>query len=161
GEDDITILLRVVKGTARRAREVKPQIPAEIDELLRRMLARSPAERPRDASVAAAALARLAVIYGEGRPGDDPLDALLTTRDRAVVIEVDEHPLGSTSPFPLTVPRGAADLGAPDDDDDDDVELITGVELVTDPSLNDSSSSLGALVAAALAAAEARAVAPA
>ncbi len=155
GEDDLTVLLRVVKGTARRAREVVPQLPEEVDTFVAWMLARQPDERPRDAGVVAAGLARLATIYGAARPGDDPLDELVTTRNRAVDIPDGDPPLGSTSPFPLTVPRGRDVIVTTANADD----LVTddGEELVTEPShASDASSSFAADVARALRDAEAR-----
>jgi serine/threonine protein kinase/tetratricopeptide (TPR) repeat protein len=125
GEDDLTVLLRIVKGTARRVREVVPRLPQEVDAFVAWMLARQPEERPRDASVVAAGLARLSSIYGAARPGDDPLDDFVTTRSRAV--DLPEGPeLGSTSPFPLTVPRAREPaISAAPDDDHEEVELIT------------------------------------
>ncbi len=155
GEDDLTVLLRVVKGTARRARDVVPQLPEEIETFVAWMLARQPDERPRDAGVVAAGLARLATIYGAGRPGDDPLDELVTTRNRAVDIPDSDPPLGSTSPFPLTVPRGRDVIVTTASAED----LVTddGEELVTEPSqASDASSSFAADVARALRDAEVR-----
>jgi serine/threonine protein kinase/tetratricopeptide (TPR) repeat protein len=155
GEDDLTVLLRVVKGTARRARDVVPRIPEELDTFVAWMLERLPADRPQEAGVVAAGLARLGAIYGAGRPGDDPLDELVTTRNRAIDIPSDEPSLGSTSPFPLTTPRGSdavvtAAIA-------DELPTDDGVELVTDPSLmSEASSSFAADVARALREAEAR-----
>lgn len=156
-EDDLTVLLRVVKGTARRAREIVPQIPAEVDETLAWMLAREPDDRPRDAGVLANALARLASIYGSARPGDDPLDELVTTKNRAILIPIDEpsqgitdeSSLATTSPFPLTTPRAtpasdAEPLSA------DDLE-----EVRTEPGNSDVSRAFAAGVARAISAAEA------
>jgi serine/threonine protein kinase len=159
-EDDLTILLRIVKGTARRARDVVRHLPAEIDEVLAWMLARNPADRPRDASVVAAALARLEAIYGAGRPGDDPLDELITTRSQAVDYLHDEPSLGTTSPFPLTVPRSRPGTG---EGSDDDLPLLSAEDLEeirTDTGHGDASRAFAANVARAIAAAEAAQQAP-
>ncbi|MBK8254229.1 MAG: serine/threonine protein kinase [Polyangiaceae bacterium] len=157
-EDDLTVLLRVVKGTARRAREIVPQIPAEVDETLAWMLAREPDDRPRDAGVLANALSRLASIYGSARPGDDPLDELVTTKNRAILIPIDEPShaiadepsLGSTSPFPLTTPR-VAPVSDAEPLSADDLE-----EVRTEPGNSDASRAFAAGVARAISAAEAK-----
>lgn len=155
-EDDLTILLRIVKGTAQRAREVKRQVPAEIDDLLAWMLAREPADRPRDASIVAAALARLSTIYGAGRPGDDPLDDLVTTRSQAIDYVLDDPILGTTSPFPLTVPRSRVDLiDEPSDDAAAPLSADDLEEVRTDPGRSDASKAFAAEVARAISAAEA------
>ncbi len=153
GEDDLTVLLRVVKGTARRTREIVPQIPDEVDRVVAWMLARRPDDRPRDASLVAAALARLVEIYGPSRPADDPLDEMTTTRDRAVFAPGEESALATTSPFPLTVPRGGDT--APQAVDDADVE-DDEPEILTEPSrTSDVSASFAGDIARAIAAAEA------
>jgi serine/threonine protein kinase len=156
-EDDLTILLRIVKGTAQRARDVLPRLPAEIDELLARLLARNPADRPRDAEGVASALARLSTIYGAGHPGDEPLEDLITTRSRAVAEISDETTLGTTSPFPLTVPRSRTFevLAADADEDAAPLSAADLEDIRTEPGRSDASKAFAASVTRALAAAEA------
>ena len=152
GEDDLTVLLRVVKGTARRARELVPQIPDEVDRVVAWMLARSPDDRPRDASLVAAAFERLADVYGAARPAEDPLDEMTTTRNRAIVAPSDEAALATTSPFPLTVPRGGDTVEQAFDEGD----LVDEPEILTEPSpRGDVSAAFAGDVARAIAAAEA------
>ncbi|MEZ4295849.1 MAG: serine/threonine-protein kinase [Polyangiaceae bacterium] len=160
-EDDLTVLLRVVKGVARRAREIVPKLPAEIDETLAWMLSRDPDDRPRDAAVAASALARLATIYGDARPGDDPLDDQITTKTRAVSYSLEDPVLGKTSPFPLTVPRIARPVEIDADPTRDEtsgvIELLSPDDLEevrTDPGHSDASRGFAASVARAIHAAE-------
>lgn len=160
-EDDLTILLRIVKGTAQRAREVVRLIPAEVDDFLAWLLAREPADRPRDASVVALALARLVTIYGPGRPGDDPLDELITTRSQAVISFVESDKLGATSPFPLMVPKRES-ASAADVLDEDEAPLSAAdlEEIRSDTGLHEASKAFAAHVARALTAAEAAAPKP-
>lgn len=52
----IAVLLRVLVEAAPRLREVVPGVPAELDELIARMLAKDPAERPADGAALVACL---------------------------------------------------------------------------------------------------------
>ena len=61
GDDAVSVLIRVAMEPAPRASMMCPGLPPALDDLLARMLATSPADRPRDAS---ALLAELAVIGG-------------------------------------------------------------------------------------------------
>ena len=160
GEDDLLVLLRVVKGTARHAREVTPAIPEEIDRFLAWMLQRQPADRPADAGVVAAGLARLAMIYGAARPAEDPLDEQVTTRNRSVDVPDAEEPLGTTSPFPLISREARASAGSDPFVNERLRERPSdpGGEMITDPVLmKESSMAFAADVARALRDAEARA----
>src|SRR5262245_46322962 len=50
GEDGLAVLLRVVLEDAPRASEVRADVPPALDELVARMLAKIPADRPADAA---------------------------------------------------------------------------------------------------------------
>ncbi|MFO0587349.1 MAG: serine/threonine-protein kinase [Polyangiaceae bacterium] len=163
GEDDLLVLLRVVKGTARRAREVTPALPEEIDQFLAWMLQRQPADRPADAGVVAAGLGRLGMIYGAARPAEDPLDEQVTTRNRSVDVPDAEEPFGSTSPFPLIPREARAALGSEPfvTESADERPSDPGGEMITDPVLmKESSMAFAADVARAIRDAEMRAPQP-
>jgi predicted negative regulator of RcsB-dependent stress response len=50
GESPAELLGRVIHDEARRVRELRPELPSELDELVARMLAKAPADRPADAA---------------------------------------------------------------------------------------------------------------
>jgi serine/threonine-protein kinase len=58
--DPLTILLKVIKDPAPRVASLCPEVPPALEDLIQRMLAKSPDGRPRDAGAVAAELAALA-----------------------------------------------------------------------------------------------------
>ncbi len=59
GEHAMAVLAKILFEEAPRARAARPDVPLELDALIARMLAKSPAERPSDAGAVLAELARL------------------------------------------------------------------------------------------------------
>jgi tetratricopeptide (TPR) repeat protein len=72
-EDAMAVLLKVVLEDAPRPSELRSDVPSELDDLVARMLQKSPADRPRDAAQVAAALAALGELPG-GLPHADAAD---------------------------------------------------------------------------------------
>ncbi len=64
-DDPIAVITKLLHGDAPRVRDVRSDVPAELDELISRMLARNPDDRPADAGVVGAELAAL----GDLEPG--------------------------------------------------------------------------------------------
>jgi eukaryotic-like serine/threonine-protein kinase len=60
GSNPLAVLAKILLEEAPRARELRPDVPEALDQLISRMLAKDPAERPGDAGEIAAELARLA-----------------------------------------------------------------------------------------------------
>jgi eukaryotic-like serine/threonine-protein kinase len=59
GEDVLATLLKVALEEAPRVRDFKPEVPEALDDLIARMLAKAPADRPLDGGAVARELARL------------------------------------------------------------------------------------------------------
>lgn len=62
GERLMAILAKILIQDPPRARELRPDVPAELDALLAKMLAKEPEGRPRDGSEVAAALASIGAL---------------------------------------------------------------------------------------------------
>jgi tetratricopeptide (TPR) repeat protein len=61
GENAMAVLARILLSDPARVRELRPDVPAELDALVARMLAKDPAARPADGAAVLAALAALGV----------------------------------------------------------------------------------------------------
>ncbi|APR79272.1 Adenylate cyclase [Minicystis rosea] len=59
GDDDLSVLLKIVVEDPPRLRELRADVPSALDDFVARLLAKDPAARPRDG---AAVLARLAML---------------------------------------------------------------------------------------------------
>ncbi len=90
GDDAIAILAKMLFEEAPRARALRPEIPAALDDLVTRMMARDPRERPADAGVVAAELLSLVPsTTAEGGAARDPsahADALTRGEQRLVSV---------------------------------------------------------------------------
>jgi eukaryotic-like serine/threonine-protein kinase len=62
GEHIMAILAKVLFDDAPRVRDIRPEVPAELDALVARMLAKNAEERPRDGAAVAAALAATGLV---------------------------------------------------------------------------------------------------
>jgi tetratricopeptide (TPR) repeat protein len=86
GEHLMAVLAKVLFEEAPRVRELCPEAPVELEQLVARMLSKRPAERPADA---AAVLAELAAIeLGQGQPVARPTQASLTTGEQRLLTVV-------------------------------------------------------------------------
>ncbi|WP_437336979.1 serine/threonine-protein kinase [Sorangium sp. So ce394] len=65
GNDGLSVLVKVLLEDPPRLRELRGEVPAALDDLVMRMLAKAPRDRPRDGAAVAAELASL----GELAPG--------------------------------------------------------------------------------------------
>ncbi len=59
GEDDLSVLLKIIVEEPPRLREVRVGVPAALDDLVTRMLSKAPARRPADGAAVVAALSAL------------------------------------------------------------------------------------------------------
>ncbi len=114
GDDVMGVLLRVVLEEAPRARYLAPWVPAALDELIARMLSKSPAERPADGG---AALDALAAIDVASPPSHVAQPRSLSRTDRPVVC--------------LVLARGTSSSAALDPERDDD-EAPTAIDGTAD-----------------------------
>lgn len=64
GKDALALLMRVVLEEPPRLRDLRPDLPRELDELVLRMLSKSPDDRPSDASAVARTLDELGELRG-------------------------------------------------------------------------------------------------
>jgi tetratricopeptide (TPR) repeat protein/predicted Ser/Thr protein kinase len=77
GDDEVAMLAKMVSEAPPRIRELREDVPAALDELLARMLARDRRERPADGGIVAAELAALGTLDGT--------DAMHATRSTPAV----------------------------------------------------------------------------
>jgi tetratricopeptide (TPR) repeat protein len=88
GDDVMAVLLKLVLEDAPRLRSLCPEAPAALDELIGRMLSKTPAERPADGAAVAAEIA-LIEHHGGGPAAPPSASALaLTTSERPVMCVV-------------------------------------------------------------------------
>jgi serine/threonine protein kinase/tetratricopeptide (TPR) repeat protein len=90
GDDRLGVLLKVVLESPPRLREIDPEIPAPIEELVARMLAKAPAGRPRDGDALAAEIAAITAAPGaspvfEDELGGDGPPSSITAAERRVM----------------------------------------------------------------------------
>src|SRR5262249_21258975 len=86
GDDQLSILLKVLLDEPPRVRELCPELPRGLDDLVSRMLAKSPDDRPRDGDAVALELAALGEIDARARPTLPPAPPTeLTTVERRVI----------------------------------------------------------------------------
>lgn len=67
GDDEIAILAKMLFEAPPRVRELRKDVPPQLDELLARMLSRDPLQRPADGGVVAAELAALGQLDHVGK----------------------------------------------------------------------------------------------
>ncbi|WP_434042451.1 MULTISPECIES: serine/threonine-protein kinase PknK [Sorangium] len=90
GNAGLAVLMKVLLEDPPRARDLRPGIPAALDDLVARMLAKSPSDRPADGDAVAAELAAIAASgapeNSRGGPRSFPPRAVeLTTGERRVM----------------------------------------------------------------------------
>ncbi len=69
GNDGLSVLVKVLLEDPPRLRELRGEVPAALDDLVTRMLAKAPRDRPRDGAAVAAELASLGDVAPGSRRG--------------------------------------------------------------------------------------------
>ena len=88
GDDVMAVLLKLVLDDAPRLREICPDAPLALEDLIGRMLSKTPAERPADGAAVAAEIARIE-HHGDGPAAPPSASAsALTTSERPVMCVV-------------------------------------------------------------------------
>ncbi|AUX46119.1 serine/threonine protein kinase [Sorangium cellulosum] len=85
GNAGLAVLMKVLLEDPPRVRELRPAVPAALDALIARMLAKSPSDRPRDGDAVAAKLAAMSGPESLGRPHSSTRAVELTTGERRVM----------------------------------------------------------------------------
>lgn len=107
GESAVSLILRVVLDQAPRVRDLAPGVPAAVDALVARMLAKDPDDRPKSAAEVVDELARLEET--EGRASAVPPAPALTTTERRMVCAVLAHThIGASGTLREAGPLGAS-----------------------------------------------------
>ncbi|MEO7329803.1 MAG: serine/threonine-protein kinase, partial [Minicystis sp.] len=106
-DDLMAILLKLVLEDAPRLRSLREEAPAALDDLLARMLAKAPADRPADGSAVAAAIATIERREGGSAVTASTAPLALTTSERPMICVViarlspqAEHVVESTVAMP-------------------------------------------------------------
>jgi serine/threonine protein kinase len=107
GKDPLAILLKVMLEEAPRPSKWNEEVPPALDDLVARMLAKTPADRPRDAAAVAAHIRSLPASRSERIPSVLP-PAALTTIERRVICLVLARLMEPVGP---PVPPGAQGTG--------------------------------------------------
>jgi tetratricopeptide (TPR) repeat protein len=84
GDDPLTVLFNVVFREPPRVRDLNPEVPEALDELIARLLSKAPNDRPPDADAVLRALAAIGEVPINARPVA-PGKSALTVAERRVV----------------------------------------------------------------------------
>lgn len=87
GNHPMALLAKIVLGDAPRVRDLRPELPAALDALVARMLAREPDDRPRDGAAVAHALSEHEALTGSVAPARASR-SILTGNERRLVAAV-------------------------------------------------------------------------
>ncbi|HEU4730849.1 MAG TPA: protein kinase [Kofleriaceae bacterium] len=111
GPDALRMLLNGTSDQLPRLREFRPSIPPELDELVARMLSRSPDDRPSSADKVASALQAIEErepASPSSRPGPHSVLSELSCVERRLMCLVMARRLGEPDPLPGAARAGAA-----------------------------------------------------
>lgn len=104
GTQIMAVLARILFDEPLRVREKRPDVPAALDALIARMLAKSPRERPRDGHAVLEALRTIEEASEGALRSSSPLVVALTEREqRAVAVSLIAAPRGSLDADPSNV----------------------------------------------------------
>lgn len=88
GDDEIAVLAKILFETPPRARDVRADVPAALDDLLGRMLSRDPLQRPGDGGITAAELAAIGPLADDGSVTRETSDHDVITRGEQRLVSV-------------------------------------------------------------------------
>lgn len=112
GEHSVAVLAKVLFDEPPRLRELRPDAPPRLDDLVARLLAKDPDERPADAgAVAGTLLAILGELGGETPALDKPMPAITTGEQRFLTVLL-LHGAPSAGSRAATLARYAQGYGA-------------------------------------------------
>jgi tetratricopeptide (TPR) repeat protein len=104
GDNLMAVLAKILLEDAPRLAEVRHDVPAALDDLVSRMLAKDPARRPGDAGEVAFALAALGSLAGEpAAPRSVPPPALTAREQRVVCVAMAKAPRANTDVLAATM----------------------------------------------------------
>ncbi len=116
GDHIMAVLAKILLEEAPRPRELVPDLPAAVDDLVLRLLAKDPAARPGDARAVAAELRTpLARSEGAGEPrpaGEGPARSLTSGEQRLLSVVVAEGPTAAGRTAGADPTMSAADVPA-------------------------------------------------
>jgi tetratricopeptide (TPR) repeat protein len=100
GEDDLSVLLKIIVEEPPRLRDLRVGVPAGLDDLVARMLAKAPAARPADGAAVAAAIAALSTLAAGGPATARSRKAEIGSRERRVMglVLARDLPIGRKAP---------------------------------------------------------------
>jgi eukaryotic-like serine/threonine-protein kinase len=84
GQHEVAVLANLLRGDVPRIRELRPDIPEALDELVASLLAKDRARRPADAGALAAALRDLGTLRGVGAPSSRRSNAALVEAEQRI-----------------------------------------------------------------------------
>lgn len=85
GEHAIAVLASLLLSDAPRVRSIRPDVPEILDDLVARMLAKDPDERPVDGAAVAAELAKIGRIEGGSTPVQAARSEVITDSERKLL----------------------------------------------------------------------------
>lgn len=110
GVDPIAVLAAVVAHRPASPRTINPQVPAELDQLIMRLLAKNPNDRPGSATAVSAELKRiwLAVVRSRTEPARPATPVVLRAVERVAPMEVpvSRRPVPPVLVSAASAPRG-------------------------------------------------------
>ena len=113
GEHSVAVLAKVLFDEPPRLCELRPEAPPQLDELVARLLAKEPDERPADAGeVAGTLLAILGELGGETPALDKPMPAITAGEQRFLTVLLLQHGAPAAGPRAANLARYAQGYGA-------------------------------------------------
>ncbi|HRI64951.1 MAG TPA: protein kinase [Polyangium sp.] len=97
GEHAIAVLASLLLSDPPRVRSIRPDIPEELEDLVARMLAKDPDERPKDGAAVAAELAAMGPIEGGSTPLPSVRPEVITDSERKLLSIVAALPPSNAS----------------------------------------------------------------
>ncbi|WP_437939238.1 serine/threonine-protein kinase [Sorangium sp. So ce341] len=113
GQHVMALLAKLLLEDSPRVRELRPEVPAALDELVARMLAKDPAARPADGAVVARRLAEIGEVRGEAASPERPSPEVITGGEKRLLCVIAVRP-GRARPSALqtTMPLRGPPLSA-------------------------------------------------
>lgn len=105
GEHAIAVLASLLLSDAPRVRSIRPDVPEVLDDLVGRMLAKDPDERPVDGAAVAAELRAIGTIEGGSTPAQAARSEVITDSERKLLSIVAALPPTTASPSAAVLSR--------------------------------------------------------